>query len=207
MKKNIMLAKDATDLISEKKKTVTHYQIKAALEYPGNFGYHGDNDELFKTWALGPVVLTRDSRMFEESNHAALKRVSEYLVKENVLNDENFEFMSCDHWAVGWVEHFSFKVVELDGSPTNEFAFLLCWEEMLEEYPLADEDDLGMREWNYGVDIIQSTLKGKTNTELTDEHISQISNTLCEMPNEDYWYEKEIIEAAKELGIYNDDDE
>ena len=99
---------DAKDL---ERVEYTPKEIKKALEYPSDFGYYGNNPDLFKTWTLGPVIETRDSDLLTVSNAKCLKASLE----ATFPGDDEWDIVGCSHWAVGWVDHLSFRIVENDG--------------------------------------------------------------------------------------------
>lgn len=85
---------------------------------------------------------SRDSDMLEESNFQSIKR---YLQSKNVA----FEEISASHWAVGWVE--SILIHESDETG------LLIGDDIakqLEDYPIFDEDDFGIRELENAYEIL-----------------------------------------------------
>ena len=70
-----------------------------------DFAYHGRNNEMFNTWSIGPVVKTRDSGNLMASNtEVLLERLKGY--------EDDWEVISCSHWACGWVEHLTFRARE-----------------------------------------------------------------------------------------------
>lgn len=202
--------------IERKLQDITEKDIKDALEYPVNFGYHGGNEELFDTWSLGPVILHRDSKLLEESNAAALKDELEQSSHEmnprshgytlGLFDREDYDFVSCNHWAVGWVEHLSFRAINEDGTPTAIFAFILLWEDMLESYPVANEEDYTNRQWKFAVESVRSSICSKTKDNIPEDWIEQILNKMDEYPDEYYGHDNEILSIAKELGFIEDED-
>lgn len=114
-----------------------------AIARPSYFGYRGGNDKLFETWSLGPVILTRDSNLREESNAAVLKKVLE---EKTEFNDK-WEIVSCSHWAVGWVEHLSYEAIGPDGEATDLHEWLGEWFGGLLDYPFADDSDFYERQY------------------------------------------------------------
>ncbi len=118
--------------------------VEKALRRPSDFGYFGEGDGMFETWALGPVVETRDSTILEKANRQAL----EIFLKSDLSLKEDWRITSCSHWAVGWVEHLSFRAVEADGTPTRIAGILHEWFEYLRnEYPVANDDLYSEMEW------------------------------------------------------------
>jgi hypothetical protein len=86
-------------------------QVDKLLKRPPDLIYHGDLD-LFNTWSLGPVIEHRDSTQHEKSIARVTKQKLEKLNKFS----DCWSITTCNHWAVGWVDHLSFKVYENDGS-------------------------------------------------------------------------------------------
>lgn len=112
--------------------------IKKALRRPDSFGMFSSADhyeDMFKTWSLGPVILTRDSEALERSNAFVLKRE---LAKFPEWAEQWYIF-DANHWAVGWVEHLSFQVIDEKGEPTDVAKWIKSWFDSLSDYPVADE--------------------------------------------------------------------
>ena len=129
---------DAPKAFSKDTDEQTAKWIREALEHPGSFGLsseHEHYDDMFKTWSLGPVIETRDSDTLEKSNARALR---EYLAKDRTLKRDWCE-TECNHWAVGWVTHLSFRVIDRRGNPTRIARVLREWFDSLSDYPIADE--------------------------------------------------------------------
>jgi len=133
--RNPLLPLDASVRIDEE-------DIKKALKRPADFGYGGDREEMFETWALGPVLRTRDSGILDNANADA---IVSYLEKDPTLADD-WEVISCNHWAVGWVEHLSFRVIDEDGSPSRVFRVIKEIYNALSEYPVVDDELFSERE-------------------------------------------------------------
>ena len=125
----------AATRLDESKVDITPKDIEKALRRPPDFGYNGEREGMFETWSMGPVIQHRDSGILDKSNALALKR---YLKKDPSLADD-WEIASASHWAVGWVEHISFRVVDPDGSPSRIFRVITAWFNALSDYPVADD--------------------------------------------------------------------
>ncbi len=121
---------------------ISDNDIRTALRRPDSFGYVGSNEELFTTWSLGPVVLTRDSNLLDRSNYKAL--VTHLGTLPHL--DADWDMIEASHWGVGWVKHLSFRAVEKDGEPTEIFKEIQTWFAALSEYPVADDADFSERE-------------------------------------------------------------
>jgi hypothetical protein len=117
--------------------TYTQDEIKGMLKVPRDFGYSGNNRDMFKTWTLGPIIQHRDSGLLEQSN---AKAIQEYLESMPDLNDD-WEITSCNHWGVGWVDHLSFRVLDKQGNITKVAKCIKAFNDALGDYPIADEDD------------------------------------------------------------------
>ena len=94
-------------------------------------------------WALGPVIESRDSDLIDKVNVRALLDA----LKERADLEGQWMIARMGHWAVGWVEHLSMRVLDDAGRPTAMIAFWLQWQDKLEGYPIADEDALGEAEY------------------------------------------------------------
>lgn len=116
---------------------VSPEEIRKALSRPSDFGYFGEKDDgMFDTWALGPVIVHRDSDALARSNAEALRR---YLATLPEL-DEDWRITGASHWAVGHVDHLSYRVIDAEGKPTRMAKIVKAWFKALDDYPVADED-------------------------------------------------------------------
>lgn len=140
-----------TDYMDKEPPDLTPDEIDKALARPDSFGYFGGKDDeadgvrMFDTWALGPVIEHRDSGLLDKSNAAVLKRELE----KRPEWEDDWRITPCNHWAVGWVDHLSYRVIESEEYPTVTpiARFLKEWFRYLrEEYPIADEDHWSMLE-------------------------------------------------------------
>lgn len=86
-----------------------------ALRRPSDFGYFGGNEEMFETWTLGPVIETRDSEIREKANAASIKK----MLESDPSLEGDWELTGCKHWAVGWVDQVSFRVIDEKGNLTR----------------------------------------------------------------------------------------
>lgn len=105
------------------------------LEPPSNFGYFGDNDKLFDTWSLGPLIEHRDSSIREKANAQSMK---ETLRSDPTLADD-WEIISCNHWLVGWSDHLAFRVVNAGGDISRVARVIKGMLDSLSEYPVLDD--------------------------------------------------------------------
>lgn len=119
----------------------TNKEIIDVLQRPSHFAYYGGNKEMFVTWSLGPIIRHRDSDILQQSNADALER----MLRDDRSLDDDWSVERLSHFAVGWIERLSFRAIDEHGQPTRIFKLLLGWHDMLEEHPVADEDDYSMR--------------------------------------------------------------
>jgi hypothetical protein len=135
--------------------------VKDALARPDSFLMWNDDPRMFVTWSLGPVIETRDSDSIQRSNAIALKKeLEEY---------SGWEIHGCSHWAVGHVDHLSFKVLCKAKPDDTEYLvpsrpgykltkiarFIKKWFDDLEEFPIADEDALSNLELEESLEAIE----------------------------------------------------
>lgn len=130
---------DAPDAFSQETEEQVQAWLREAVRRPGSFGLFREGpggDQMFVTWSLGPVVLTRDSPILDEANWKVLR---ERLESDPSLADD-YAITHAGHWAVGWVDHLSFRAIDPDGSPSRMARILKDWNDELRNYSIADED-------------------------------------------------------------------
>lgn len=121
-------------------------EVRELMGRPRDFSYWGD-DDTFRTWALGPVVETRDSDCLQRSNAAAIKAALAPFT-------DSWRVERCSHWAVGWVDHLSFRVFPGEppawatddtpgdcepGEVDEVIRVLVELSDRMEDYPALDE--------------------------------------------------------------------
>jgi hypothetical protein len=92
-------------------------------------------------WTIGPAMLSRDSCLRVEVNFEELEKALE---AASHLEGE-WEMVRCSHWAVGWLEHLSFRVIDEAGKVTPMYRFVADWFESISEGGCANEDELTAR--------------------------------------------------------------
>jgi len=122
---------------------LTEKEIAQALARPRDFGWFGDRDETFVSWALGPVIQHRDSGVLDKSNARCLLRGLASAAERGEIEPASWEVVSANHWAVGWVEHLRYRVTDETGACTRTARWVRDWFAALDDYPVADEGDLG----------------------------------------------------------------
>jgi len=171
-------------------------EIREALDQPDSFGYSGDLD-LFETWSLGPVIRTRDSRLLDQSNADATEK---HLTEDYPALAAEWEITTCNHWAVGWVDHLSFRAVDAGGEPTPIFYVLKSWFDALAVYPVADESDYSGREYDATIENIESAGFPFVIDEAPDEWSSEAFSW--------FWdHDQSAVESVDDQGGYPSDDQ
>jgi len=183
--------------------------INTLLERPQDFGYRGDDEGMFTTWGLGPVIETRDSEILECSNASAITR---RLAAEIGAEGEAWHVTCCNHWAVGWVNHLSIRVLLADGTPNVKILSLLASiYGALSDYPILDEADFSNRESDAEYENFKCALHSflhKHDWNCTeDQGVEAFCDHWREYGNETMvtrWPgEEEITEALTEAGYHN----
>lgn len=145
--------------------------ISKALQRPSSFGYSGDNDQMFETWSLGSVIQHRDSDILDKSN---AKSMIATLESDPSLADD-WEIVSCSHWAVGWVEHLSFRVIDGDGKLSRVARVIKGIYNALEDYPILDERDFSRMEYEDTIENIENHYcRGKLHDDVPEDWASQM---------------------------------
>ena len=87
------------------------------------------------------MILNRDSGPLERANAQSVRSVfTERFGEEG--EDNGWVVTRCNHWAVGWVDHLSFKAIDDNGGPTAQFVEMLRLNAEVEENCVLDEDVL-----------------------------------------------------------------
>ncbi len=190
---------DAPKAFSKDTDEQTAKWIRDALQRPGSFGLwseHPHYADMFVTWALGPVIETRDSDTLERCNARALR---EYLAKDRTLAKDWCE-TEAGHWAVGHVTHLSFRVIDRRGNPTRIARVLREWFDALSDYPVANESLYSEMETEACEDYWRScqesdvrsdvAKKLKSRVEETEDQadrIASIEDQVDAIPGETFW--------------------
>lgn len=146
-----------------------------------DFGYHGEVD-LGKTWAI-TFSMNRDSGLLEQSNYKTIKDDLEKRFPKDV-SDERF-----NHWAVGWIDHLLVRMLDKRGKVTKAGVAALEWQDKLEDYPVADEEDYSRLELEETLDNI------KFEGGLDDDAAQKVYDWLSE-------HESRELESSDDQGGY-----
>lgn len=172
--------------------------VADALTPPDSFAMFEDDPNLFHTWSLGPVFKHRDSDSIQRANAISLMKVLE---ADPAL--VGWRVTRCHHWAVGHVEHLTFRVLcKMKSRDDKQWAvpsrpgykltriarFVKLWFDDLAEYPIADEDELSRIEYEDAITTIESQasscLSG-TELELIDNLPDTWLNSIFEILSSD----------------------
>lgn len=160
------------------------------------FAYTGEVD-LGRSWAI-TFSVDRDSDLLEQSNYQTIKEDLEKGFPKDV-SDERF-----NNWAVGWVDYLLVRMLDKHGKITKAGTAALEWQERLEGYPVADEEDYSRREFEATLENIK--FEGGVDEETAQKVYDWLSeNEPGELENSDDkggYPHKEVIERAlKGLGL------
>ena len=92
---------------------------------------------------------SRDAGLLEQSNE---KVFNERLRPFSEGDDPDLVFERHSHWAVGYLDGFSIRVYQQDGTITPAFEQFCSIKDALENYPVLDEADYSEREWRETLD-------------------------------------------------------
>ena len=189
--------------------SITEADIREAIKRPSDFGYYGDLP-IGTTWSLGPMILNRDSGPLEQSNAAVVKKVFAELFGEEG-EDNGWEVTRCNHWAVGWVEHLSFRAIDDAGVPTKQFIEMLRLNAEVEESVCLDEDDLCQREWEATIEYLEWTAARWVKEAAPDDWVEMLAREVAsEVIHESsgpYVRDQDIKDALRKLELLDTSDE
>ncbi len=167
--------------------------LKIQDYFGSNSCYFGDNGQ----WKVVYTIM-RDSDILEESNFYCL---------EDILKDGKFklpdyatiERASCS--LCGWIDYL---IINPDMIPKELLQKIEDALEGLEDYPIINEDDYSMRQYDRFLDSFEDAIKEAQNEldiEFTEQQIIDFQTELTMQEIPDYVDSKEIIELYKELVV------
>lgn len=189
--------------------SITQEQISAAVKMPSDFGYSGDLP-IGDTWSLGPVILTRDSGPLEKANSQSVKEAFRQLFGDE--GEENgWEVTTCNHWAVGWVEHLSFKAIDENGGPTAQFVEMLRLNAEVEENVVLDEDLLCEIEWAETIEYLEWNASRYVREDAPDDWVEllarEVSSQVVHESSGPYVSDEDIKAGLRKLEFLDTSDE
>jgi hypothetical protein len=153
---------------------------------------------MFSTWGISPFAQTRDSDALARSNWAVISKD---------LTDrfgDDVEVISCSHWACGWIEHLTVRVIDEHGLPTEAFLAVCEWKDTLNDYPVANDDHFSELEMEETIETIANCYQNLVRDEnLPDDWAAVIYGAL-EIRSPDELTEELVREAAITCGLSPD---
>lgn len=189
-------------------------EIRELLKHPENCFIDGDHPAMKdpEHWCVGPVIVHRDSDIMSNVNYIRLIEA----LDENKEIEGDWETHVFNHWAVGWVKHLSFRVLDENGEPSKAYRFISEWFDALEDYPCADDELLSQMEYDAAIEAIESEgrrwLKEGAPEGWPGEVWTWLSeNEQGELENRDgngaYPSEESVRNALRSLGIHEEEEE
>lgn len=120
-------------------------------------------------WCVGPILVHRESDLIDEVNARTFQKELAELVEIGLISDEDFVIERSSHSLVGWVDHFSFRVVTPGTNKPSLVLLAWLWHtDQIEEYPSRDDDAYGEAEEEVIYESLVNEFSGEVNTDSTD---------------------------------------
>jgi len=181
---------------------LTAEDVKDYLRRPQAFALwsHADHyEEFFKTRALGPTVVHRES---DSATRSDFEVMGNYLRELPFEEGEDWAFMRCGHAAVGWCEHLSFRVLDENGEVAQVAKYVHGILEKQEKYTVLDADHWSNLEWEEKQEEVEEELRDALGRSPTDDEYKKIWATSAwdtqETGGDTY---REVREMLAEAGI------
>ena len=114
-----------------------------------SFGWHNQPEDADRYAIFN--LSNRDSRLREQSNHAAIaKQMKPYIDRGTAWEEEH------SHFGYGYVNALVIKVLDSKGKPTKAFQAYCDIQASLENYPVLDDEDYSRREYEATLDNIRN---------------------------------------------------
>ena len=155
--------------------------------------YFGDNSQ----W-LVVYTIRRDSDLLEESNFFCL----EDIVKNGSFQLPDYatiERASCS--LCGWIDYL---IINPDMIPKELLNKIESTLEDLEDYPVVNEEDYSMRQYDQFLDSFDEAIKDASNEleiEFTEQQIIDLQAQLTSQELPEYVDKRDIIELYMELVV------
>lgn len=188
---------------------ITPADIQAAINTPDDFGYSGDLP-IGRTWSLGPVILNRNSGPLDQVNSKAIRDAfAEAFGTE--CEDNGWEVTRCGHWAVGWVEHLSFRVADDNGQATPQFQLWRDIEARMDGYPCLDDDALSVVEYEALTESVFAVAEANVRADAPEGWHSDVMQAAWDRVSHDsngwpYVSDDDILDIMRDLDLLADDD-
>jgi len=188
-----------------------------SIKRPDDYGYYGDTD-LHNSWGFAGIDLSRDANCLDKANFQAFHRdiVADY--------PDDFTVENFGHWAVGHLDRTLVRVLkdehgnmEVDNI-TDAFIVTLETLEFLQENAVLDDMLLCEEEWAESIRHLEwygsywkengENVIDTSGAEWAEDLLSQLMENEVEFcPDADvYPSDEEIVQAAKDRGMWNGSD-
>jgi hypothetical protein len=165
-------------------------------------GYEIQDADQWMIW----YTSSRDAGLLEQSNE---KAINERLRPFSEGDDPDLAFERHSHWAVGYLDGFSIRVYQPDGSITPAFEEFCRIKEALEGYPVLDSENYGEMELQATLDNYRSEMWREKN--LPESWESEVYSYFSDNCMDEFienrddrggWAPREkIVEALQALGL------
>jgi hypothetical protein len=166
-------------------------------------GYELEDADRWLVW----YTSSRDAGLLEQSNEQA---INDRLRPFSEDDDPDLVFERHSHWAVGYLDGFSLRVVKADGTTTPAFEEFCRIKAELDAYPVLDEQDYSNREYVATLENYTSEM-WRIKDELPDDWQEEVYSYFSDNGLDQYtenrddrggWAPREkIVEALKALGL------
>ena len=165
-------------------------------------GYEIQDADQWMIW----YTSSRDAGLLEQSNEQA---INDRLRPFSEGDDPDVVFERHSHWAVGYLDGFSIRVYQPDGSITPAFEEFCRIKEALEGYPVLDSENYGEMELQATLDNYRSEMWREKN--LPESWESEVYSYFSDNCMDEYienrddrggWAPREkIVGALQALGL------
>jgi hypothetical protein len=121
------------------------HKVLSESKHIPDFACHGsdpDGEDITLGDHWGFTVSTyRDANLLAESNWEVISADMLQRFPKSVVVDH------CKHWAYGWMDHLTVRMIDSRNRLTMAGIAILDWQDKLDNYPIASEDDYSRREF------------------------------------------------------------
>lgn len=116
-----------------------------------NFAYFGDLP-MGETWAW-TFGTNRDADTLTRSNW--------YVITDDMKDrfPDDTQIFEASHWACGWIEQLSVRVLDDEGKMTEAGQATLEWKDNLDQYPVADDEHFSGLEYDEWHEYVTAEIK------------------------------------------------
>jgi hypothetical protein len=146
--------------------------LKRTRDIP-DFSYSGDLP-IGESWGF-TLGVHRDSDVLSRSNWEVISGDMESRFPDDT------EVIHCRHWAVGWYDHLTIRLMDSNGLITEAARAIYDWHCKLSDYPVANEDRFSELEYGEKIESMEESIRvalhcspywiGSSNVDSILEHI------------------------------------